>query len=566
MTAGQTDTSTRLDALSAVAGDTDSSYATADSRIVQTIATPALIDDSIPVTTERVGEEPSTRRRLLVNLSANIANFAVGLLAGFFLTPFLIHRLDIAVYGMIALATTMTTYLSLFSTALNSAVGRYLMIALTRRDDVEANTVFNTSLFGSLLLSGILVGPGLWFAWHIDQFVHMPPGYPVAQVRFLFSCTLLVFLLTTVGAAFEVSSFCRNRFDLRNIVAVAGTVTRIAVLVTLFILVEPALSSVGLGLLAGAGVALIGILILWRALTPSLAIRLSSFSWPMLTRLLKTGVWVSFDNAGSLLFVGIDLLVVNALLGARAGGQYAVVIQWSALLRAFAGVVAGVFVPTMFAYYAREDFGGLIRYAKQSVKFFGLIMALPIALIGGLSRPLLRVWLGTDFIELAPLLSLVTLHLSINLMFTPLTSLQMAANRVRLPGIVTCIMGIANLGLALLFAGPLGWGMYGVAAAGAILLIAKNTLFTPYYGAYILRQPLGTFYSDLLPHLGLTLGTAAIGWWISSWWQIATWHELILCGCLISGVYLLLVLALRLSPAERNTILKMLSIRQVRQP
>ena len=52
---------------------------------------------------------------------------------------------------------------------------------------------------------------------------------------------------------------------------------------------------------------------------------------------------------------------------------------------------------------------------------------------------------------------------------------------MRVPAIVTIVMGFGNLGLAILLAGPMGWGLYGVAAAGAIALTAKNLIFTPLY-------------------------------------------------------------------------------------
>jgi len=534
---------------------------------IETMVPPSLIDDSLPETATPVVEEKPTRGRFGINVIANIANFAVGVLVGLWLAPFIIHRLGTAVYGMIGLAYQMTTYLSVLTTALNSAVARYLTISLTHDDDTEANQIFNTSLFGSLLVAAVLLGPGLWVAWHIERLIKTPPGYSLAQVHYMFTCTLVVFLMTTISTPFEVSSFCRNRFDLRNIVAIASTLVRIGVLVLLFTIMTPSLASVGTGLLAGAVVALIGVLILWRVLTPTLVIRLWAFSRAMLSRLLQTGIWVSIDNTGALLFLSIDLLVVNHLLGSDATGRYNALLQWSALLRTFAGVIAAVFTPTIFAYYARKDMPGLVTYARRAVKFLGLVMALPIALICGLAGPLLHVWLGHRFqtAALAPLLSLMTLHLSVNLAFMPLLSIQMATNNVRWPGVVTFLMGAGNLGLALLLAGPMHWGMYGVAAAGAIMLTAKNVFFTPLYAAHILRRPWWTFYNELLPHVIVTVCTAALGWGIASRLHINSWRMLIACGLLISVLYVLLIWVVRLTREERQMVLQLPVLRKVWQ-
>ena len=124
------------------------------------------------------------------------------------------------------------------------------------------------------------------------------------------------------------------------------------------------------------------------------------------------GGWIAVTYVGTILYLGIDLLVVNRMFGPDAGGRYAAVAQWSALLRTLVGVVAGLFCPTMLYYYARHDIDGLSRYGRQAVKLVGLMMALPIGLICGLSTPLLQTWLGPKFADLAWLMSLMTMHLS----------------------------------------------------------------------------------------------------------------------------------------------------------
>ena len=97
----------------------------------------------------------------------------------------------------------------------------------------------------------------------------------------------------------------------------------------------------------------------------------------------------------------------------------------------------------------------------------------------GFSEPLLRLYPGPEFSGFGPLLFLMAAHLCINVAVLPLLGLQLAANRVKTLALVTIVMGLANLGLALLLAGPAGWGLYGIAAAGAIMLTAKNVCFTP---------------------------------------------------------------------------------------
>jgi membrane protein EpsK len=148
-------------------------------------------------------------------------------------------------------------------------------------------------------------------------------------------------------------------------------------------------------------------------------------------------------------------------------------------------------------------------------------------------------------------MSLMTIHLCVNLAVSPLFGLQNATNRVRTPAIVTIIMGLGNLGLAIFLAGPMGWGLYGVAGAGAIALTAKNLIFTPLYNAYILHRRLDTFLWEMLPLVLVTLGTAGIGKYVAVTWDVSGWFHLCFVGAGISLAYAAVAYWIILNPQER---------------
>jgi len=119
-------------------------------------------------------------------------------------------------------------------------------------------------------------------------------------------------------------------------------------------------------------------------------------------------------------------------------------------------------------------------------------------------------------------------------------------------------MGVMNLGLALLLAGPVGWGMYGVAAAGAIVLTCGNLVFGPWYAAHILGIPRSTFFRETLPNICTTLGLTAACWAVSHYFQIHSWLGLVVGGGAIAIAYSLYVFAIALKTSERETVLTML--------
>jgi membrane protein EpsK len=493
------------------------------------------------------------RGRFLGNVVANLANFALQIVIGIWFTPYLIRHIGTAAYGLVPLAYQVTDYMKIATMALNSAVGRYLTIALSGGDERQANRVFNTSLGGTFTMGVVLMPFAFIFAFHADKFIHVPPDL-VTDARWLFVCTSVMFFMTTFASPFEVVSYCRNRFDLRNGVLMASQVLRVAIVIAMFMFFPARLSYVGLGLLGAGTITLVGALAIWRALGPELRVAPRMFDRSMLRELTAMGGWSVVNQVGTILFLYIDLLVVNLLLGAETAGRYATALQWSMMLRGLAGAIAGVFGPTILSFYARNEMKDLIEYSRRSVRLVGVTMALPIGLVCGLSRPLLSRWLGPEFVSQALLMSLLTGHLCINLAYLPLQTLPTAANRVRWPGIASLAMGGANLALALILAGPVHWGPYGVAAAGAIVLSAKNILFTPIYGAHVIGQPKTTFLRELVPIPIVTAIIAGGAWLLSSALDLATWPRLFVAGCAFGIFYLPLAWFVVLRRKDRELV------------
>lgn len=127
-----------------------------------------------------------------------------------------------------------------------------------------------------------------------------------------------------------------------------------------------------------------------------------------------------------MLYLQIDLIVINGLLGPTAAGQYAALAQWSFLIRSLSGTIFPLFSPSIMHSYARNDTEALVRYARWGVKVMGLILALPIGLIAGLGKPLLTCWLGASYSQFGWLLFLMVIHLPVNVSVSPLFVVQAA--------------------------------------------------------------------------------------------------------------------------------------------
>lgn len=485
------------------------------------------------------------------NLAANIAYFLANVIIGILLVPYFIDTLGVAAYGLIPLATSITGYVAIVVQSLNTSVSRFLTVDLQRGDYVAANRTFNTALFGLSAVIFLMVPVVIAVAYFVPAIFSIPGGQESGAV-ILFLGVSAAFLIRSWSGNFTVQLFAYNRLDLQNLVNLTNLIVQTGLIVLLFTLFSPDLALVGGAYLAGALVASCVSIVLARRVCPHLRVSIRSFDRRRVKDLCGMGGWVVINDIGSLLFLQIDLIVVNLLFGATSAGEYAIALQWVILLRAVAAVLSGVLTPTILSYYAREQTQTLIRVTRSAVKLMGLAMALPIGLVCGFGPQLLTVWVGEEFVSLGPLMVLLTVHLAVNLAVLPLFSINVAYNRVRVPGVVTLVMGIGNFALAIALALFTGWEYYGVAAAGAIVLTLKNALFTPWYATRVLGIGAHTFTHSMLPGIAAAILLWILATALGTLFQLASLIPLIISGGALALVYLVLVWKVGLSTYERG--------------
>jgi membrane protein EpsK len=493
------------------------------------------------------------RKRLPVNILSNLAWIGVSAIMLGWYTPYLIMKLGVAGFGLIPLANSTIQYATLLTQSFNSAVSRYLTINLVKKDWKEANKSFNTALVGLLLIISSLIPIVLLFAWYTPNIFNVE-SHLENQSRLLVLFTGLAFIVTTIGNGFAISSYAYHRFDLRFLVNFLALAIQIGTVIILFEFFTPNLWQAGIGIFFYSITFLIGHGLLWRKLTPKLTILFRAFNTRSLKDMLSFSAWVAINQAGSLLFLNIDLIVANLLFGATLGGKYGAVIIFPIILRTLAGTVLGVLSPIIVTLYANNDIQKLERLISLSVKFMGLAMALPIGLLSGFARPLLILWLGSEFVDLASLLIILVSHLCINLAITPLFYLQVATNHVRIPGVVSLISGVVNVILAVSLAKWSGLGYLGIAVAGAIVLTAKNVIFTPLYGARILNLSWWKFFPSIVIGALAFVAVSFGSYYFSRLWELNSWGKFITASLLISVVYFVASYIFGLSKRDRNFI------------
>jgi membrane protein EpsK len=492
-----------------------------------------------------------SREQLPRNLAGNIGYFLVNLIIGLLLVPYFISTLGVAAYGIIPLATSLNGYIGLLTQSLNTAVSRYLTVDLQREDYATANKTFNTAFSGISGIILLMVPVVAIISLYAPTIFIVPVGQESGAI-YLFLGVSSAFLIRSWSGNFTVSLFAYNRLDLLNLVNIVNVMVQVLLIVAFFSILGPSLPLIGLAYLIGGIIASALAILLSRWINPHLTINIHDFDRSRLHDLTGMGWWVIVNQVGAVLFLSIDLIVVNLIFGATTGGEYAIALQWVILLRAIAGTLSGVLTPIMLTYYAKEQTETLIRVSQSAVKLMGLSMALPIGLVCGFAPALLTVWVGREFSFLAFLMVVLTGHLAINLAVLPLFSINVAYNRVKIPGILTLFMGIGNLILAIILSLYTGLGYYGVAVAAVIVLTLKNALFTPWYATRILGVSAHTYTRAMLPGVLAAIIIAGCAAAISLIFPVASFLPLVLAGGALAVLYLAVLWPLGLDGFERR--------------
>jgi membrane protein EpsK len=432
------------------------------------------------------------RKQISINLIINIISFLLKILIGLWIIPYLVKHIGVVAYGLVPLAMIFSEYIGLIIQSLNSAINRYLLIALQKKDFIKANQLFNTSLMVILLF--ILIQSIIMFfiLWNLSDIIDIPKGLE-SDAFYLFALTYMGFSISLLRGVITTPLFSHNRLDLLRVIEISQIFIRIGTIVTLFTLDSSQLKYVGIANFLSAFVVFFLALYFSRRLAPELKINRKMIKLSHFKNLSSMAGWVLVNQIGSLLFLKVDLFIANKFLGVAKAGEYAIVLQWSTLIMLFSGMLAGVLSPVVMTYYAKNLIPKMIEVLRVSFRVMAITIAILIGILSAISGDLLALWLGEDFRYLEHLLMFSLLPLIFNLSVRPLFAVNIALNRVKIPAIVTLILGMLNLILAILLVSKTELGLYGIILAGGIILTMKNTLFLPAYSAYILNLPKFTF-------------------------------------------------------------------------
>lgn len=446
------------------------------------------------------------KKRVAINMTAQLLAFAVNMLLGFILVP-IIDRMIPNSYGFTDIANKFVQAAQIVVSALNTMASRFITIQIHRGDKEEANQYFSSVFFANVLMAVIFMVPALFVVVYLGHIFQIPPEASLPDIQMLFFFIFVNFLISITTSVFGVAPYSQDRLELSSIATILGEVARLTVLFVTYFFFRPYLWYVGCASVASTLMQAGANLIFTKRLLPDMKVKQRYFRWGKVKELVSLGAWNSVTRLGQLLLSGLDTSIANIMINAAAMTTVSISSQVPTVIVNLMGTIAGVFNPQMTIAYAKEDKKRLLEIIGSADRIMIFLISIPIAFLIVFGKAFFTLWIGKtqdpDQLYALAVLNIGTMCVSASIQV--LYHVFLITKRVKLNSVVILMCGILTTTTVFVLLETTSLGVYAIVGTSMVFGILRNLVFTPIYAARCLKVKWYTFYGDII------LGLISIG-------------------------------------------------------
>lgn len=476
----------------------------------------------------------SNTHKHLRNLAINWGGHASSLVVMFFLSPYVVGKLDAVDYGIWSLLSVLAGYMGIFDIGVRGSVGRHIALYLGKNDKVGVDETIRAGFGIFTITGGLILLVGVLLGW-LFPFVFKgiaPEHYTL--VRYLLPLLVINIWLSAIAAIYSSVLTAHDRFDL------ARAIDLLVLLVRTVATVYALYAGWGLWGLTGAiilgnALALCANRFLGGHIYPGLRSFPFLFSRTRMRELFGYGIYSFIGSIAWKVIGQSDLVIVGALISVAAVREYsvgAILVYYSA---PFITMIGSTFFPSV----QRNVSKGLIDYAyylliKQlKISFiFGIVVYIGLAFY---SKPFIKLWMMQDgfdmqaVIEAATVMTILALSKLPSLYLAPCQGVLNAMGYVRFNAMRAVCEAIVNVTLSLFFVLSLKWGLAGVAAGTLVARLLVGSISIPIFLCKKVSISLWQFVSSVILPGALAAGCfALVCMALMSFWPLATWADFVM--------------------------------------
>jgi O-antigen/teichoic acid export membrane protein len=453
----------------------------------------------------------SVRVQAVKNVTATWLGLLVHALTGFFLSPFILHKLGDEAFSLWVLVFAFTGYFGLLDLGIRSSIVKYTAKFVAIDDREQLSRYLSTSMafytaIGVVILFATIAG---FFYLHL---LFKIPDELLGNAR-----TLLLLSGAGIAATFPLTVFAGALEGLQKFSWLQLSQIGITLLRAILIIIA---------LMSGGGLLAIGaitvamnvfsyLVFTWLALH-ALPVRLSmrSIEWSALREMAGYGAFAFAILAAEKLRFQSDAMVIGALVSATAITSFSIAARLVEYSSYAVRSMSQIFTPMSSQFHAAGDLARLRRIfvaGNRASAFIIFPICIALVVVG---KSIIEAWVGARYVD--SYFILVVLIVPRTLYLAQATSIRilLGMGRHRVLASVLLLEGAVNLLLSLFLVRRIG--IIGAAWGTAIPLACTSLFFLPRHMCRLLDVPLGTFLSRAY-RLPLLLGAAqaAVLWFVS---------------------------------------------------
>ncbi len=424
----------------------------------------------------------ASRGTFAKNLLSNWASLLCDVAVAFFLTPFIVQTLGLALYGVWSLMNSLVGSMGIADFGIRGSTQRFINQALARRDQRELNEVVNTSTSFLVLVSVLL----LVIAWILGLFFFdLFPRSPrelkgiIPVVLLLLSLNLAVTFVTSV---YTNVIMALERFEIVNGIRISSLAIRAGGVIWALDAGHGFLGLVAASLAASI-YSLITTLVVAFRLHPPLRMGRRYLSYRRFSTIWRYGIAVFMVRAAESSIFQADQIIIMIFLGPREVGIYSIVLMLIQYVHQLLHQITVSWVPSVMKAAGVGDLEGLRTVFLSHAR---LALLLGTLCYGGLAvygDAFITLWMDSHLPETALLAALLAGAELFGLMASTSRPTLFGLEMVRTNVTFTFSYAALNILLSISLVGVLDLGLLGVALGTLLSSAVMRGLVHPFLAA-----------------------------------------------------------------------------------
>ena len=495
-----------------------------------------------------------------INMITQIISFAVNILIGFFLTPYIVENVQSG-NGFITLSSNFISYATLITTAINSMAGRFIAISYFRNEKENVLKYYSSVFFANVFLCFIFTIPVVLLIVFLPNLIDVPAQL-IWDVRALFLLVFSHFFIDLIFSAFVNAGYVLNRLDMVAMRKTEATVLKGILTFLVFFLFVPHLWYVGLVQVLCSIYNAYRNYRIYRQLMPDVRISRKYFDIHKIAELVSSGIWNTISSVGSVLINGLDMLIINVAISAAAMDIVSVAKYIPIYIQSLVVTLANVFAPKQTKLFADNDLDGMKRTLISSSRFVAFITCIPVVFMVIYGKPFFALWVPSKDAQTLWILAVIAVSTyPIQLVAATFNAIISSANKVKVNSLVT--IGVAGLSLLtmfilLQFTDRELIKMAIIIGTSMIFLTLQSIFFTVPYCAKIIKCKSGGLYWVFVQSLLCVGVSGGLCFLVSKVFIANTWIKLICSGVIVCIIGVLVGFLVILGKEERKSGLAMI--------